>query len=179
LVEAPPGHHLGVRRLIALALWCYLVWVLLTWTLTAEQLSFGAAIAVAVAFALAPTGAVAAPWQLLTPRRVVGALRLLAECSARILVANCVLAYRVWHPRRPMTSGFVVTPTRARSDCALAVVGLATSLIVENQIVDVDRERDELLYHAVAVPDDGKQAAYAEINGPVERMLRPFGGTDD
>jgi multicomponent Na+:H+ antiporter subunit E len=178
LTGPPRGHHFGVRRLIALALWCYLVWVVLTWTLTAEQLAFGAAIAVAVAAGLAPTGEVVAPWTLMRPGRLLGAVRFVAECAARIVVANCKLAYRIWHPRRPMASGMVVTPTRVRSDGALAVVGLATSLIVENQIVDLDRERSKLLYHAVEVPDDGEPAAYADINGPVERLLGPFGEPD-
>ena len=48
-------------RLIGLWCWAYLVWALLTWTLTVEQVLFGAAIALAVAVALAPVGEVAGP----------------------------------------------------------------------------------------------------------------------
>jgi hypothetical protein len=56
------------RRVAALFCWAYLVWVLLTWTLSLENELLGAGIALAVAVALAPLGAVAGPWRLLTPR---------------------------------------------------------------------------------------------------------------
>ena len=49
---------------LGLALWCLLVWILLTWTVTAEQYAFGVGISIAVALALAPLGPVAAPWRL-------------------------------------------------------------------------------------------------------------------
>ena len=57
------------RRVGALFCWAFGVWVLLTWTLTVEQLAFGAGIAALVAVALAPLGEAAGPWRLLAPRR--------------------------------------------------------------------------------------------------------------
>ena len=57
-----------LARLIALWCWAYLLWVLLTWTLTAEQLLFGAVVALAVAVALAPLGEVVRPWPQQPPR---------------------------------------------------------------------------------------------------------------
>ena len=60
------------RRVLPLFCWSYAIWVLLTWTRTAEQLLFGAGIAAAVAVGLAPLGEVARPWRLLTPRKVAG-----------------------------------------------------------------------------------------------------------
>jgi multicomponent Na+:H+ antiporter subunit E len=65
----------------------------------------------------------------------------------------------------------VVVPTGARTDGELAAVGLLTSLIVDNQIVDLDRERHELQYHAVDVPPPDPDQARAGINEPVERFL--------
>lgn len=163
-----------MRRLLALALWCYAAWVLLTWTLTLEQLVVGAVVALLAALALVDSGDVAPPWQLLSPRRLLASVRMLVECAARILVANAQLARRVWLPQPPLATGMVKVPTRMRSEGELAAVGLVSSLIVENQIVDTDRERSELLYHAVEVPDGGAQAAYDEINGPVERLVAAY-----
>jgi multicomponent Na+:H+ antiporter subunit E len=68
----------------------------------------------------------------------------------------------------------VIVPTDARTDGGLAAVGLISSLIVDNQIVDVDRGRHLLQYHAVTVPEGGRRAAREAINGPVERMLEPL-----
>jgi multicomponent Na+:H+ antiporter subunit E len=73
----------------------------------------------------------------------------------------------------------VVVPTHERSDLGLTTVGLVTSLIVDNQIVDLDRRRHELQYHAVAVPEGGPEAAREEINAPVERCLEGLRTNDD
>jgi multicomponent Na+:H+ antiporter subunit E len=159
------------RRTFALACWCYPVWVLLTWTRTAEQLLFGAGICLLVGFALAPLGPVPGPWRLLVPCNALAALRLLATAAVRVPVANVRLAARIWRPSRPLRSGMVVVPTRERSDLGLTTVGLVTSLIVDNQIVDLDRRRNLLQYHAVDVPDGSPQDKRAAINEPVERCL--------
>lgn len=158
--------------MLALACWCYLVWILLTWTRTAEQLLIGAGISLAVGIALAPLGRVAGPWRLLVPRNALAALRLLATAVVRIPVANLKLAARIWRPSRPLRSGMVVVPTRERSDLGLTTVGLVTSLIVDNQLVDLDRRNDLLQYHAVDVPEGSPEHKRAAINEPVERCLK-------
>jgi multicomponent Na+:H+ antiporter subunit E len=77
----------------------------------------------------------------------------------------------------PVPSGMLVVPTTAQTDGEYAAVGMLTSLIVDSQIVDVDRERAELQYHAVAVAGTDPAANRDRINGPVEarikRLTRP------
>jgi multicomponent Na+:H+ antiporter subunit E len=163
-----------ISRLIGLWCWGYLVWALLTWTLTIEQALFGALIAAAVAVALAPLGAVAGPWRLLRPRALAGAAWLLIAAAGRVLLANLRLSRRIWDPRRPLASGMVITPTRERQDWGLTAVGVISSLIVDNQITDLDPHAHELQYHAVAVPEGDKERAREQINGPVEDLLKPF-----
>jgi multicomponent Na+:H+ antiporter subunit E len=156
---------------LALALWCLMVWILVTWTATVEQYAFGVAVSIAVALALAPLGPVVPPWKLLVPKNAYAALALLVTSLGRIVRANVRLARRIWSPSRPLSSGMVIVPTTQRTVLGLTVVGLLTSVIVDNQVVDVDRRRKELLYHAVAVPEGGPEQARAEINEPVERFL--------
>ncbi len=158
-------------------MWLFAVWVLLTWSpFTAELELFGAGFAGAIACAVAPFGGVVPPWRLLDPRRLVALVALMAETLARILRANLSLARRIWSPKLRLESGMVVVPTEARSPGALAAVGLISSLIVDNQIVDLDRRRHTLQYHAVSVPEGGARRRRAAINGPVERMIRPLAG---
>jgi multicomponent Na+:H+ antiporter subunit E len=169
-----------LRRVVALFCWTYLAWVLLTWTLTVEMQLFGIGFALAIAVALAPLGAVAGPWQLLRPRRVAGAARLLVSAAGAIVVANLRLARLIWHPRLrrpdgPLRSGMVIVPTRYETAGQLAAVGLITSLIVDNQITDLDRSRRELQYHVVIMPEGGPEQASEQINAPAERWLAPFG----
>jgi multicomponent Na+:H+ antiporter subunit E len=163
-----------VRRVAALSVWAYLVWVLLTWTLTAEQVLVGVLVALAVAVSMAPLGHVVSPWRLLDTRRFVGVLRLIGSALCRIVVANIELARRIWAPSRPLSSGMVIVPTEERSDGGLAATGLITSLIVDNQLVDIDRDRNELQYHAVAVPPGNRKHPEDDINAPVERLLAPI-----
>jgi multicomponent Na+:H+ antiporter subunit E len=160
-----------VRRVVALAVWAYAVWLLLTWTATFEQLVFGAMLAVAVALAFAPLGDVVGPWRLLDPVRLGVLIRLLAVSVIRIVRANVSLARRVWSPRRPLDSGMVVVATDARTDGELAAVGLITSVIVDNQVIDLDRRRHVLQYHAVSVPRGTRRDKAAAINAPIERLV--------
>jgi multicomponent Na+:H+ antiporter subunit E len=151
--------------------WAFAVWLLLTWTATLEQLVFGALLAVAVSVALAPLGEVVAPWRLADPRRLGALAELAGTASVRVVRANLGLARRIWTPSRRLSSGMVIVATRLRTDAALGASGLITSLIVDNQIVDLDRNRHVLQYHAVAVPS-GDAAERAEaINAPVERLV--------
>jgi multicomponent Na+:H+ antiporter subunit E len=161
-------------RVAGLFCWAFGVWVLLTWTLTVEQEVLGVVIALAVAVALAPLGTVAGPWRLLRPRALAGGAWLLIAAAWRILLANLSLSRRIWAPHRPLASGMVITPTRERTDWGLTAVGLVSSLIVDNQIVDLDASAHELQYHAVAVPEGGKEQVRNKVNGPVEDLLTPF-----
>jgi multicomponent Na+:H+ antiporter subunit E len=155
-------------RTFSLALWAYAVWLLLTWTATAEQLVFGAVLAAGCGLAMAPLGTVVAPWTLLAPRRLIAIVRLGGYAAVQVLRANVALARRIWAPSRPLTSGMVIVRTQARTDGELAATGVITSLIVDNQLVDLDRSERVLQYHVVELPDGDARAA---INGPIERRV--------
>ncbi|HZC73291.1 MAG TPA: Na+/H+ antiporter subunit E [Jatrophihabitans sp.] len=161
-----------LRRAVAIAVWAFGCWLLITWTATAGQLAFGALLAIAIGAALAPLGAVAAPWRLLDPRRLVALGRLLGAAAVRIVRANLSLAARIWRPSRPLRSGMIVLPTRARSDGVVAASGLITSLIVDNQVVDLDRRRHRVQYHVMAAPAGSQQERAEAVNAPVERLVR-------
>lgn len=152
---------------VALALWAFAAWLVLTWTVDSEQLIAGAILAVCVAVALAPLGSAAGPWQLV--RHLPGLLRLVAACLVRIVRANLSLAGRIWRPSRPLASGMVVVPTETRTPAEQAATGLLTSLIVDNQIVELGER--EFQYHAVSVPAEDPAE---HINAPTERLILPL-----
>lgn len=171
-----PARIAMARRIAGLFCWAFAAWVLLTWTRTAEQLLIGAGIAAVVAVALTPLGDVAGPWQLLTPRRLAAVAALLVYTSYRIVGANLRLSRLIWDPhlRRRLRTGMVVVETTQTSVGGITAVGLITSVIVDNQLVDLDPSRAQLQYHAVEVPEGGPEQAREKINGPVERLLAPF-----
>jgi multicomponent Na+:H+ antiporter subunit E len=158
-------------RVAALFCWAFGVWVVLTWSRALEVLLFGAGTAAVTAVALAPLGEVARPWRLLHPRRLAGGVRLGLVAAGRIVMANLRLSRRIWAPSRPLRSGMVIAATRESSEGGLTAMGLLTSVIVDNQLVDVHRSGHRLQYHAVATPDGDAEQVRDAINGPVERLL--------
>ncbi|HEY2796072.1 MAG TPA: Na+/H+ antiporter subunit E [Micromonosporaceae bacterium] len=152
-----------------LALWCWaeLTWTVLTFTASVEQVAVGFGVSVAVAFACAPLGSVAGPWALLRPRRLGPILMLAGAVAGRVVTANIALSRLIW-TGRPPHSGMLVVPTAARSDAEVAGTGLLTSLIVNAQLVDVDRHRGQMQYHAVTVESLDPERNRAEINAPIE-----------
>jgi multicomponent Na+:H+ antiporter subunit E len=162
------------RRWAALFIWAYLGWILLTWTKTAEQLSVGAVVAALVALACLPLGDVARPWRLLDPRRLVRILRVGAYVLVSMVKANLSLSRRIWTPSRPLRPGMVIVTTTMSTDGGLTGVGVLTSLVVDNQLIDVDRAHGLLQYHGVWVGADGPDAERPHINGPLEDRLRPL-----
>jgi multicomponent Na+:H+ antiporter subunit E len=161
-----------VKRVAALTLWAFGAWLLLTWTRTTSQLLFGLALSLVVAFACAHLGPVAAPWTGLVPRRMASIVLLVLSASLRVIRANVSLAHRIWTPSRPLRSGMVIVPTEMTSEGGLTVVGLITSVIVDNQLVDLDVGRQELQYHGVWIPSGDEQENRSRINGPVEGYLK-------
>ncbi len=163
-----------IRRFLVLASWGFLTWVLLTWTLTVEQLAFGAGIAVAVAIGLMQADRGVAPWRVLEPARLGRVLRLLVKAIRRMVVANVVLAHRIWSPSLPIRPGMVIVPTRTTTTAGVTAVGVVTSLIVDNQLVDVDPDRHELQYHWMYVMTTDPDEARNAINGPIEDEVVPL-----
>jgi multicomponent Na+:H+ antiporter subunit E len=147
---------------LALFGWAELIWTLLTWTASVEQVAVGVAVSAATAFGCLRLGTVAGPWRLFQWR----VLRVAGTVAWRLVRANLALTRRIWARRLPVPSGMVVLPTTARTDGELTAVGLLTSLIVDSQLVDLDRHRHELQYHVV----DATQAGRDTVNGPIERL---------
>jgi multicomponent Na+:H+ antiporter subunit E len=161
-------------RMLAVAGWAEITWLLLTWTLTWEQQLTGVAIALAVGAAMAPLGDVPGPWTFLRPRRLGAAVVLLGASLGSVVRANLSLTRRIWSPSRPLSSGMLVLPTRMRSDAGIAATALVSSLIVDNQCVDLDRSANVLQYHVVAVPPGDAESRTEQINAPTERRLLPL-----
>jgi multicomponent Na+:H+ antiporter subunit E len=163
----------ATENVLSLAVWLFAFWVLLTWTPTAEQFIFGAVLALLSAIAIAPLGPVVGPWRAAQPYRLRALVVLVANAAVRIVRANLSLTRRIWTAPRP-PSGMVIVPSRARSDGEIASTGLITSLIVDNQVIDLDRERRELQYHAIEVPEGTDDERAEHVNAPIERMILRF-----
>jgi multicomponent Na+:H+ antiporter subunit E len=167
--EPPRGAVELAQRVVALLGWNFAAWLLLTGTTTRDSMLTGLVVSAVVAAALAPLGRVVGPWTLVSPARLGPQLKLAGRMLVGITTANLDLVRRTWtFPRTDVTPGMVIVPTRARTDGELTAVGLLTSLVVDNQFVDVDRSTHELLFHAIAVPKGGPEQRRDEISRTTE-----------
>lgn len=154
-------------RWFAMAVWLYLLWVLLTWTKTTEQLVYGAVYALVLAVPLSRIGEVGRPWRLLSPLRWPALVKLGWIYVRRLVAANLSLSRRIWSPSLPLRSGMVLFPNPTRNDGSLTALGLITSTVVDNQLIDVHRDEVEaqeagggdgeppnLQYHGVWIVSD-------------------------
>ena len=66
----------------------------------------------------------------------------------------------------------LIVPTMARSEGAMTAVGLITSVIVDNQLVDLDDDRHELQYHAVWIELEEPNENRDRINGLIEERIQ-------
>ncbi|HEV3401934.1 MAG TPA: Na+/H+ antiporter subunit E [Acidimicrobiales bacterium] len=153
-------------------MWASAAWTVLSWTASVEHILYGAVASVLAAFAVSPLGPTARPWVLADLRRLGRMVTLAALALVRIVRANVVLARRVWSPSLPLRSGMLVFPTKMRSDGSVTAVALVSSVIVDNQLVDLEPGRFQ--YHAIWVDSTDPEDAYEAINGPLERLLRPL-----
>ncbi len=156
--------------MVGITAWSFLVWVLLTWTVTTEQLSVGLGVSVACGATLAGLGPVPGPWVFLVPRRAWSFLVLTASSLFSIVRANVALTRLIWGPRRRISSGMVVLGTDLSTDAGVAALGLVTSLTVDDQLVDLDRGRGQLQYHMARVPESTDKAQHSVVT-PIERRL--------
>lgn len=160
-----------MTRWLAAFGWAYLTWTVLSWTASVEAIVVGLVLSALAALACAPLGPLAGPWEVLSPRRAPALGRLGGHVLIRMITANIAMTRRIWTPRRPVPSGMLIVPTSARTDGEYAAVGVLTSVIVDSQLVDLDRQRSELQYHAVAVDSTDPAANRSRINEPVETRI--------
>jgi multicomponent Na+:H+ antiporter subunit E len=153
--------------------WCLVAWVLLTWTATVEVIVTGLLVSALCALAVTRLGPLPAPWCVLRPSVAIPLARLAGSLAVRMVSANVRMAARIWSGDPPPRTGMIVVPTRARDEGRLGAVGLLTSLVVDNQVVDVDPSSNEMLYHCLDVPEGDR---YDAVNGPLEQRILDVGG---
>jgi multicomponent Na+:H+ antiporter subunit E len=117
------------------------------------------------------------PWRVLAPRRLTALARLVGRTLWHVSGANVDLARRIWTPSLPITPGVVIVPTRMTGDAGLTTMGVLTSLVVDNQVIDLNPSASTALFHCIEVPGDTVDERRAAINGPTEQAIARVGAT--
>lgn len=87
----------------------------------------------------------------------------------KIVVANFDVAYRVWHPRLPISPRFLRVRSRITSDICAATY--ANSITLTPGTVSVAAERDRLLVHALT-EEGAREIMAGEMHDKVRGLER-------
>lgn len=143
------------------ALFAFLLWLAVTWTVEPASLAIGALIALVTGITLRRTS-LAESRLLLAPVRLFWALLYVPVLFAYVVRANLDVAYRVLHPRLPIRPGIVRARTRLVSPSGRVL--LANSVTLTPGTLSVDLVGDRLYIHRIHVPDgDADTRTEAEL----------------
>ena len=159
-----------MSRRIVLFIFAFLIWILLSWKVTYQDLLVGVFVSAFVAFMIGDMF-VQRPHVFSHPERyfwfMVYVPVLLWEC----IKANVDVAYRVTHPRRPINPGIVKVKTSLRSDTGLTFLANSITLTPGTLSVDINQEKGCLYIHWIDVKSKDIEAASERIVKRFERIL--------
>ena len=154
---------------------CYALWVLLTWSFTAQELVVGAILSCGVAlFASRFFIHEKATW-LLNPARVISALGFWCGTFVGELVkANVNMAKICFGGCKKINPGIVKIPTAMKSDYGIAAVSNSITLTPGTITMEVAEKDDQnyLYVHWIDVAETDPEKAGEAIKGTLEKGLR-------
>lgn len=97
-----------------------------------------------------------------------------------LFVASFQVAFLALRPRRVVHNSIVEVQLRTRSDLILTVVAIAMSLVPGSFVIESDRMRSRLYFHALNTEDQQSVEGVRTKALQLERLLvRSFGSLDD
>jgi len=149
------------------ALFAFLLWLAVTWTVEPASLAIGALIALVTGITLRRTS-LAESRLLLAPVRLFWALLYVPVLFAYVVRANLDVAYRVLHPAMPIHPGIVKVKTDLKTRAG--ITALANSITLTPGTITIRMEDDVFYVHSL------NRKTAAGLPGEMEaRIARVFG----
>ena len=154
---------------------CFAFWILVTWSLAAQELIAGAVVSLAVAlfcsrFFIHDDGAV-----LLQPRRLFA---LICYClvifPSELLKANVNVVRRAFSRHIPLNSGIVKVPVNVKSSYGRAMLADSITLTPGTITMECAEDEGQLYYyiHWLDVQEEDPEKAGDIIKGRMEKWVR-------
>jgi len=160
------------KTLTLLFLLLFAVWILLTGSFNAEELTAGVIISFIISilfFKQNVSGQIK-----LTPKALIYAVSYFFFFSYALIKSNFDVAYRVIHPALPIRPGIVKVRTSLQSKLGRAV--LASSITLTPGTLTVEAKGDIFYIHWIDVQDEDIEAATHAIVSDFERYLEVIFG---
>lgn len=153
---------------------CYLFWILLTWSFSAQELAAGAIVSLAVALFSARFFIHERAFRFFNPVRLfTGLVYTLIIFPWELLKANWDMAKRCYGGCKNVNPGLVKVPVELEGDYAQAQLANCITLTPGTITMDITEEDGQMYYyiHWIDVTYDGAEAGEV-IKGRMERWLR-------
>jgi multicomponent Na+:H+ antiporter subunit E len=149
----------------------FLVWSLLNWRPSSQEIIIGIIASALVAYL---TGDLFTTRPLLfkDPRRYLWIFCYIPVFLWECLKANIDIAFRIIHPATPIHPGIVKVKTSLTTDIALACLANSITLTPGTLTVDIDKERGILYVHWINVKSKDTQIATDIIVKRFEKILK-------
>jgi multicomponent Na+:H+ antiporter subunit E len=146
------------------------VWLILTWSLSWQNLLAGA---LACAFVAFVTGDLftSNSYKFIEPARYLWLLLFIPVFIWEVVKANFDVAYRVIHPSLPIKPGIIKVKTELKGDTGLTFLANAISLMPGTTSVDIDRPNGYIYVHWINVKSENSDEATGIIIGNLEKIL--------
>ena len=154
---------------------CFIFWVLLTWTFTAQELAAGAVVSLAVALFSARFFIHEKAFWLFNPVKLLSGLVFwLGIFLVELIKANVDVAKRCFTGCKNVNPGIVKVPVALKSDYGQAALANAITLTPGTITMDIAEEDGQTYYyiHWIDVTKPSGSDAGEAIKGTLEKGLR-------
>jgi len=154
---------------------CYAFWLLVTWSVAAQELIAGAVVCLAVALFTSRFFIHEKAFLLLNPRRFFSLLcYCLVVFPTELLKANLDVVKRAYQPHIPLNSGIVKVPVNVRSSYGRAMLADSITLTPGTITMECAEDDGQLYYyiHWLDVKEEDPEKAGEIIKGRMEKWVR-------
>lgn len=162
-----------MKSKIAVFIAAFVIWCLLGWVPDWQHVLSGVVVAAIVAFIMGDMFAVRFDIPSY-PKKIAALLNYAVVFIWEMLKANVDVAYRVAHPRLPVSSGIVKVKTSLKSEVAIALLANSVTLASRTLTVDADAVTGYLYIHCMDIEDKGGNASIKKTVERFERILKRF-----
>ncbi len=153
---------------------CFVFWLLLTWSFTAQEMITGAVVSLAVALFTARFFIHENAFWLFNPAKLGALISYVFVFLGELFKANVDVAKRVFGGCKNVNPGIVRVPVDLKSDYARTMLANSITLTPGTITMDVEEEDGKTYYyiHWIDVTETDREKAGEVIKGRMEGWIR-------
>ena len=153
---------------------CMVVWILITWSFSVQELVAGVLVSLATALFSSRFFAHGDSWRFFNPAKIFSLIGYSFTFFKELVKANVDMAKRVYGGCKAVNPGIVRVPTEMKSDYGLALLSDSITLTPGTITMDVAEEdgKNCLYVHWIDVTAEIGEAAGESIKGELEKGTR-------